>query len=55
MVCIGAADGAAERKYAKEINVDNLELNVWNFNKQAISFYEHMGFTVQKSTMEIKL
>ena len=43
------------KKYAKEINADNLELNVWSFNKQAISFYEHMGFTVQKSTMEIKI
>lgn len=43
------------KNYAREINADNLELNVWNFNKNAISFYEHMGFTVQKSTMEIRI
>lgn len=43
------------KEYAKEICASGIELNVWNFNQKAISFYEHMGFTTQKSTMEILL
>ena len=41
--------------YAKSISADSIELNVWGFNESAISFYEHMGYKVQKSTMEYKL
>ena len=41
--------------YAKSISADSIELNVWGFNDSAISFYEHMGYKVQKSTMEYKL
>ena len=40
---------------AKKIGVDGIELNVWEFNENAIKFYEKCGFTTQKREMEIKL
>ena len=43
------------RNYAVQIGVESLELNVWNFNKSAAAFYEHLGFTVQKSILELPL
>lgn len=43
------------RSYAVRIGIGNLELNVWNFNKSAAAFYKHLGFTVQKSILELPL
>ena len=42
-------------QYAKEISCDYVTLNVWDCNKDAISFYYKMGLTPQKTTMEKKL
>ncbi len=38
--------------FAKEIGCYNLTLNVWEENKNAKSFYEHSGMSVQKTVME---
>ncbi len=43
------------REYAKEKNCDFLMLNVWEFNKNAVRFYEEYGFTTRTRHMEIKL
>ena len=40
---------------AKELDCDNIELNVWEFNESAMKFYEKMGMTTQRRFMEIKL
>ena len=32
--------------------VDSIELNVWAFNKDAISFYESLGMTIKNMKME---
>ena len=41
---------------AKEKNIHNVELMVWNFNKNAIKFYENLGMNVKnlKFEQEIK-
>jgi ribosomal protein S18 acetylase RimI-like enzyme len=45
----------AVKIYAKEIGVYNIDLNVWEFNKGAINFYEKCGFETQRRRMEIIL
>lgn len=45
----------AVKEHAQYVGATSIELNVWGFNHSAISFYEHLGFKVQKSTMEIIL
>ena len=40
------------RAYAKEQGCYNLTLNVWGCNHSAMGFYEAMGMTVQRTTME---
>lgn len=42
------------KRIAKEKNYDAVELNCWNFNKQAICFYERCGMNIQRLIMEIK-
>lgn len=37
---------------AKKRGCDNFELNVWEFNSRAVSFYESCGLTVQRRRME---
>lgn len=41
--------------YAKENNCAFLMLNVWEFNSNAVEFYEKYGFTTRTRHMEIKL
>ena len=43
------------KSHGRDIRANAIELNVWNFNKSAVSFYEHYGFGVLKSTMELNL
>lgn len=43
------------KKKAKKENCNRIELTCWNFNKNAIKFYEKMGMKVQKLTMETKV
>ncbi len=40
-------------KEAKKTDVSSIELNVWEFNENAVKFYEKCGFTTQKREMEI--
>ena len=39
-------------KIAKLLNCKRIELNCWNFNENAINFYEHMGMKVQRKIMD---
>ena len=52
---IGKALLGCIRELAAEMGARNIELNVWQFNRPAISFYQSMGFTPQRQRMEWKL
>lgn len=39
----------------RKMNISSIELNVWEFNGNAVKFYEKCGFTTQKREMEIIL
>jgi ribosomal protein S18 acetylase RimI-like enzyme len=41
--------------YGRKINADILELAVWEFNKKAVEFYEHLGMKTRLRRMEYKL
>ena len=41
-------------EYAKQKSCTCLMLNVWEFNENAISFYEKYGFTTRTRHMELK-
>jgi len=41
--------------WAKEQGADELRLNVWEFNGDAIAFYEHLGLHTQSRTMSLPL
>jgi GNAT superfamily N-acetyltransferase len=43
------------RKYAKAEGFDRVELNMWEFNRDALAFYEAVGFTTYRRYMEMKL
>lgn len=43
------------KEYAKEKNCAYLMLNVWEFNENAVRFYENYGFETRTRHMEIKL
>lgn len=43
------------KEYASEKNCDFLMLNVWEFNENAVKFYEEYGFKTRTRHMEIKL
>ncbi|MFD1738860.1 GNAT family N-acetyltransferase [Bacillus salitolerans] len=42
-------------EYAKGIEADSLELGVWEFNENAIKFYESMNLKTKMRQMEIDL
>lgn len=42
-------------KISKESNCNAVELNCWNFNRQAIKFYEKCGMNTQRLIMEVKI
>ncbi len=52
---IGQKLMSAVTQEARKMGIQSIELNVWEFNEGAISFYEKCGFTTQKREMEIKL
>ena len=52
---VGTALFEAVKTLAKELDCDNIELNVWDFNESAMAFYEKMGMTTQRRCMELKL
>nr|WP_283399210.1 GNAT family N-acetyltransferase [Aristaeella lactis] len=41
------------RDYAAEKNYSRVELNMWEFNRNALAFYEAAGFTTYRRYMEI--
>ena len=41
--------------YAKEVRVTTLEVQVWNFNNSAKSFYESMGMLARVISMELTI
>ncbi len=43
------------REYAQEKGFRRLELNMWEFNRGALAFYEAAGFTTYRRYMEIRL
>lgn len=43
------------KKIAKKANCQRIELNCWEFNKNAIEFYENQGMKAQRRIMEIDL
>lgn len=38
-----------------KLNIDSLELMIWQFNSNAMKFYENKGMTIRSSIMELKL
>ncbi len=42
-------------KEAKERGANRLDLMVWDFNQQAVQFYQKMNMRIQRSMMEIEL
>jgi len=54
---MGAATAllAAAEDFGKARGCASAELNVWRFNRPAISLYERAGFSAQKQTMEKNL
>ena len=52
---VGQALFGAAKAYACENGCYNIELNVWEFNDSARVFYERMGMSTQKRTMELIL
>ncbi len=40
---------------AKKKGATAIELNVWNFNENAVGFYNHLGLTPQRTIMEKKI
>ena len=43
------------RTYAEKEGLDRIELNMWEFNRDALAFYESVGFTTYRRYMEMKL
>lgn len=43
------------KRLAKENNCCRLELNCWEFNKDAMRFYINQGFEVQRTFLEINI
>lgn len=43
------------RNYTKEKEIKRLELNMWEFNQDALAFYEAVGFKTYRRYMEMKV
>ena len=43
------------RSYAKTQGLDRIELNMWEFNGDALAFYEAVGFTTYRRYMEMQI
>ena len=43
------------KDFAREKNIKNIRLNVWNLNKKAIDFYQKNGMKILEYVMEDKL
>lgn len=43
------------KKMAKEKGIENIELDMWEFNEGALKFYESLGFKTYRRYLEAKL
>ena len=43
------------KSYAKTRGFDRIELNMWEFNGDALAFYEAVGFTTYRRYMEMRI
>ena len=43
------------RNYTKEMGIKRLELNMWEFNQDALAFYEAVGFKTYSRYMEMEM
>ncbi len=43
------------RTYAAEKGFHRIELNMWEFNRNALAFYESIGFTTYRRYMEMQI
>ena len=43
------------RDYAKKQGYTRIELNMWEFNRDALAFYEAAGFVTYRRYLEMKL
>lgn len=43
------------RAYARERGLHRIELNMWEFNRDALAFYEAVGFSTYRRYMELTL
>ena len=48
---IGQALMAAAEGWAREREIDDMQLNVWEFNAGALAFYEQLGYVVERRIM----
>jgi ribosomal protein S18 acetylase RimI-like enzyme len=42
-------------KYSKENGISKIELSIWEFNKNAKEFYEHLGMKTRTRRMELNV
>ncbi len=42
------------REYARREGLSRIELNMWEFNRDALAFYEAVGFTTYRRYMELE-
>ncbi len=42
------------REYSRTAGIERIELNMWEFNRDALAFYEAAGFTTYRRYMELK-
>lgn len=42
-------------EYAKQMDIDSIELMVWKFNENAIKFYENLGMNIKNLRFEQKI
>lgn len=54
---MGAASALVEymKNAAKALGLSSIELDVWEFNRSALAFYEAAGFSTYRRYMELKL
>ena len=43
------------KAYTKEQGINRMELNMWEFNEDALAFYEAVGFKTHRRYMEMML
>ena len=48
---IGKALVGAAEQWALDKNAPQLELNIWDFNREAIKFFQKLGYTPSRHNM----